>query len=522
MDRKRLSAILTACFALSLLSPAGAGASVGTMPAQVSLATNHNPSVYGQSVTFTAKVTPEAKSAPTPEGTVAFVDGSTTLGVVSLNAKGIAMLSTKSLETGEHRVVAEYGGDAYFGPTSSAPVVQRVAKATTELVLKSSRNPSVYKAATTLTATLKVLPPGSGTPAGSITFLEDGSPVATVPLEGKKVATYSLKGRPPGTNEFQAVFSGDASYEASESTILRQIIAKATTEVTLKSSRNPAGAGTSAILTATVKVLGPGAGIPTGDAVLLEEGMPIATLPLPGGKQVVKYSLKGHLPGGFEFKAIYGGDSNYTASESAPLIQLVAPYAPEVTSISPSSGPESGGSVVSIEGQNLAHATEVKFGSAPAQPRSDLAGPDRGGSPSGNGTVDVTVTTPGGVSASSPSDEFSYLSPPSVTSISPSSGPESGGALVKITGTGFTGATAVTFASDKWGDAEGAELQSDFTDPDRSRIPSRHRRRLCRCHDAHRRKPAGPGRFLQLCAASTGRRVLELRPCDPRARDVPR
>jgi hypothetical protein len=69
MSRKRLSVVLMACFVLSLLSPVGAEASEGTAPTQVSLMSNRNPSTRGQSVTLTAKVTPEAQgSATTPEG----------------------------------------------------------------------------------------------------------------------------------------------------------------------------------------------------------------------------------------------------------------------------------------------------------------------------------------------------------------------------------------------------------------------------------------------------------------------
>jgi Bacterial Ig-like domain (group 3)/IPT/TIG domain len=414
MDRKRLSAILTACFALGLLSPAGVGASVGTEPAQVSLVTSHNPSVHGQSVTLTAKVTPGAKGAPTPEGTVAFVEKSTTLGVASLNVKGIAKFSTQSLEVGEHDVRVEYGGDGYFGPSESPVLVQDVDKATTELVLKSSRNPGPYGSATTLTATLKVLLPGSGVPDGTITFLEDGTPVAIVPLGGKKVATYSLKGHPPGTGEYQALFSGDTGYEASESAPLNQTITKAATELVLKSSRNPAPTGYSATLTATLKVLPPGSGVPGGAITFLQDGSPVASVPLEG-KKVARYSLKGHLPGVFEFAAVYGGDTGYEASDSTPLVQLIAPYLPEITTIDPNSGPEPGGSLVSVEGQNLTHATEVKFGSTPAQ-SFEVISPTliEAVSPPGSGTVDVTVTTPGGTSAVSAADRFNYLPPHAV------------------------------------------------------------------------------------------------------------
>ena len=55
-------------------------------------------------------------------------------------------------------------------------------------------------------------------------FLDNGIPVATVPLAGKKFVTYSLKGTPPGIHQFQATYSGDGEYEASESGLLNQTI----------------------------------------------------------------------------------------------------------------------------------------------------------------------------------------------------------------------------------------------------------------------------------------------------------
>lgn len=61
------------------------------------------------------------------------------------------------------------------------------------------------------------------------------------------------------------------------------------------------------------------------------------------------------------------------------------------------------------------------------------------------GPADVVVQSPYG--ASEPG-VFTYVAPPAVpmiTSISPTTGPTTGGTIVTITGSGFTGATGVTF-----------------------------------------------------------------------------
>jgi len=58
------------------------------------------------------------------------------------------------------------------------------------------------------------------------------------------------------------------------------------------------------------------------------------------------------------------------------------------------------------------------------------------------GTWNVFVTTAGGTSAVSPADAFTYAPVPAVSSISPNSGPTSGGTAITVTGTGFVpGAT---------------------------------------------------------------------------------
>ena len=58
----------------------------------VTLTSSTNPSVYGQSVTFTATVA--SSTTGTPTGSVTFWDGSTELGTVSLDTNGAAEFTT--------------------------------------------------------------------------------------------------------------------------------------------------------------------------------------------------------------------------------------------------------------------------------------------------------------------------------------------------------------------------------------------------------------------------------------------
>ncbi len=125
------------------------------------------------------------------------------------------------------------------------------------------------------------------------------------------------------------------------------------------------------------------------------------------------------------------------------------PPLPTVSGVAPSTGPTAGGTSVTIAGTNFTGATAVAFGSTPA---SSVVVNGSGTSitatsPQGSGVVDVTVTTAGVTSATGPGDEFTYVPAPTVLGVAPSTGPTAGGTSVTITGTNFTGATAVAFGS---------------------------------------------------------------------------
>ena len=138
-----------------------------------------------------------------------------------------------------------------------------------------------------------------------------------------------------------------------------------------------------------------------------------------------------------------GGTS---ATSNADAFTYLA--APTVSSLSPSSGPNGGGTVVTIDGNNLEDVIAVHFGTTLAKIDSDSSASQlEVTAPKGSGSVDVTVTTPVGLSAKSTADRFTYLAAPTVSSLSPSSGPNGGGTVVTIDGSGFSGASAVHFGA---------------------------------------------------------------------------
>jgi alpha-tubulin suppressor-like RCC1 family protein len=118
--------------------------------------------------------------------------------------------------------------------------------------------------------------------------------------------------------------------------------------------------------------------------------------------------------------------------------------APTVLKLSAKGGPASGGTPVTITGTELSGASEVDFGSVATNAVTvnsstsiTVTSPANVG-----GTLDVTVRTPGGVSAVSTKGRFKYT--PNVEGLSPASGPLVGGGTVTISGSGFIPGTAGT------------------------------------------------------------------------------
>ena len=137
---------------------------------------------------------------------------------------------------------------------------------------------------------------------------------------------------------------------------------------------------------------------------------------------------------------------------SVPVVVFWGGTLPTVSGVSPASGSTAGGTSVSITGTNLTGATAVRFGAtnATAFTVNSATSITATAPAAGAGVVDITVTTPTGTSGTGTADQFTYQTPagpPTVSGVSPAQGPLAGGTAVTITGTGFTGASAVAFGA---------------------------------------------------------------------------
>src|SRR6266581_2175518 len=396
-----------------------------------------NPSVFGQSVSFTATVVASAPGAGTPSGAVNFLDGTITIGSGTLSASSpfVATFTTSSLAVGSHSITASYAGNSNFSGSTSATLTQTVnpvtgvtmtttiqnsanvavtsivlgtavhdtatlsgqtataggtvtyafwttgtctgtpttetvtvgngvipnssaktptaagsssfnatysgdtnnnravsgcelltvTQASTTTAVVSSVNPSVFGQSVTFTATVT----GSttvATPTGTVQFKDGTTVLATISVTttaGVTTATFTTSTLAVGSHSITATYGGDTNFTGSTSAVLTQTVNKASTSTTVASSANPSVFGQSVTFTATVVVVAPGAGSPSGTVTFLDGATALGSGTLSGG--TATFTTSALAIGSHSITASYGGDTNFNGSTSAVLTQTVNP-----------------------------------------------------------------------------------------------------------------------------------------------------------------------------------------------------
>jgi len=177
------------------------------------------------------------------------MDGATTLGTGALNGSAQATLTTVALTAGSHSITAVYGGDTSFAGSTSAALTQVVNKASTTTSVVSSVNPSVLGQSVMLTAT--VTPSGSGTPSGTVTFMDGATTLGTSTLNNSAQATFTTTALTVGSHSITAVYGGDANFAGSTSSALSQVVSDFSIAVAPSSRTVKAGKSTTYTLTLT-------------------------------------------------------------------------------------------------------------------------------------------------------------------------------------------------------------------------------------------------------------------------------
>jgi len=284
-----------------------------------------NPSQYGQSVTFTATVSP-ATGTTVPTGLVQFsIDGTAVTGTVALDGSGKAAYTTNALTVPSHQIAATYLGAAGFFASTSASITQNVTKAPSAITVTTSGSPSVFGQSVTFTA--RVTPAGTNPQGvtGFVQFTIDGvggaanlKPVNAV----TGVATLTTTTLAVGNHTVTAQYTGDGNFTSSTVASVAHRVRRASTRVTVVSSANPAARGAAVTFTATVSAVAPGGGIPTGTVRFRIDGRNVgAQVTIVGGVATFTTSTLGR--GRHQIQVVYNGSVSYLTSTSATLRQRI-------------------------------------------------------------------------------------------------------------------------------------------------------------------------------------------------------
>ncbi len=151
-----------------------------------------------------------------------------------------------------------------------------------------------------------------------------------------------------------------------------------------------------------------------------------------------------HAPGAV---ALVVSNPDGQAATLAAAFTYNAAAAPTLTGVAPSSGPSTGGTVVSLSGSGYTNGTTVSFGGVAATSvQFGSASTLTATTPAhAAGAVDVVVRNADGQTATlGAAFTFTQAAAPAVTGVAPASGSANGGTLVSISGTGFAAGASVS------------------------------------------------------------------------------
>ncbi len=288
----------------------------GKTPTTLSFTSTANPSVIGDSLSFSVGITVPPNLQFTPTGTLQVMDAGTV--VLTTPVSGTGVWFTLPLAVGTHPLTAVYSGDSnLLGSTS--PVLNQVIQSGPTVTIASSANPATVGAPLTLTATVT---PAAAT--GVVEFVEYVYPAAytwgtATLVNGTATLTFSAVGA--GTHSIQAYYHGDSRYNSSYSASLSQQVGKAAATISLSSTMNPSGVGTQFSINVTVAAATGFTGQPTGTVQILDGSASLGTVNLTNGS--AQFPVTFTTAGTHSLTAVYGGDAGFAGATSTPLNEVV-------------------------------------------------------------------------------------------------------------------------------------------------------------------------------------------------------
>ncbi len=416
--------------------------SVAQAATSLTLAANPTTTSYGNAVDLSASNLPAGAT-----GTVAFsVDGTVVCAAVPVSGGGASCTDAEPA-TGVGNAGASYSGDTDY-QASNAAANFTVTQAPVTFSVSTAPLSPVYGDAITITAS--GLPSGA---TGTINFSVDGTVVCgsvTVSAGGAACVDSGVKA---GNHSVTASYSGDTDYQASNAAANFTVTQA---PVTFSVSTAPLSPVYGDAITITASGLPSGA---TGTINFSVDGTVVcgSVTVSAGGAACVDAKP---VAGSHGIKVAYSGDSNYqgenatanfSVSKAPTTFQLAADPStsifgtPVTLAVTDLPADATGTVTFSVDGVAICSAVTVTSGGASCTDADPVAG---------SHIAAAAYSGDGNYQGSNASGSFAVVpesppapEPPSVSGLSPTSGASSGGTMVTIYGSGFTGATAVNFGT---------------------------------------------------------------------------
>ena len=284
---------------------------VTIQPSTLSLAVVNAPAQNAVQFTLTATLA-SAASQGAIGGTVNFyVDGSST--PIAETASGNAASVNLTLATGNHTVVADYSGDAYYMSSANTITFLVIPAGRMAIALTSNPTAITYGQPAVITAALSgSMATGNPVPTGNVTFsVNGGAPVATLAYPASLTATLSttLPIIPAGNDTITVTYSGDNDYAPDTATLVLPV-ARATPTLTLNVVPIVGVNSNSFTLTSTASstVTTPTGSVTFSYGATTTTTLGTSTLSAAG---VAIYNTATNAQSSYVFTASYSGDANF-------------------------------------------------------------------------------------------------------------------------------------------------------------------------------------------------------------------
>lgn len=292
-------------------------------------------SVFGADVTLNATLTKVGTFVPT--GSFEFYANTTLLGTVAVDTAGKAKLVTTQIPVGTNIALStKYISDPIYATNSfTATSLLDVIILPTQTDIVTSANPSVF--GQPLTYTVQIFPDPLFAPvvnptfAGQVVISDNDNIISVLNVDATGKAVFTA---PPdyaiGKHTIFAAYAGTTNLGASKSITFDQVVNKANSQTLLTADNTTVSFGDAVTITATVGIVAPGIGSPTGTVTFFQDGAPISVLPVDGSGNAF-ITIPGLAVGDYVFTAKFSGNTSVASSISTPLDVTIIPTTSSTT-----------------------------------------------------------------------------------------------------------------------------------------------------------------------------------------------